>query len=77
MISLDNINLYYNQKITLIKYYYYIYYDWISFKFKKIIISYKVITLKLKRAFNTAHSSSTIRNNFVFKLEYGGLIACG
>lgn len=51
--------------------------DWTSFTFKKIIISYKVITLKLKRAFNTAHSSSTIRNNFVFKLEYGGLIACG
>lgn len=35
----------------------------------RILISSTPITLKLRRAFNTAHSSSSIRTNFLIKIS--------
>jgi len=41
--------------------------NWKGFSFYGTAIHWKVIELKLKRNFNTAHSSSSIRRNVVIK----------
>jgi hypothetical protein len=41
---------------------------WQSYKYRQVKISWKELTLTLKREFNTAHSSSKQRRNFLVKV---------